>query len=85
LASCSEGQIGALNAGSFAERVISGANLVVTDGSTLLDDKALEMLVVLRMDQKFMLFMREHYFTDIEKLQPFNIATPVEEEEETEA
>ena len=33
---CCDGQIGALNAESFAERVISGSNLVMTNGSTLL-------------------------------------------------
>ena len=73
MASCSDGQIGALNAESFAERVISGANLVMTDGNTLFDDKVLEMLVVLRMNRKFMLFMREHYFSEIKKEQPFNM------------
>ena len=45
MAGCSDGQIGALNAESFAERVISGANLVMTDGNTLLGDKELEMLL----------------------------------------
>jgi hypothetical protein len=85
LASCSEGQIGALNAESFAERIISGANLVMTDGNTLLDDKLLEMLVVLRMNRKFMAFMGDHYFPEIKRLQPFNMTIPDEKEKETEA
>ena len=36
MASCSYASIGALNAESFCERVLSAANLVVTDGNTLL-------------------------------------------------
>eukprot|EP00966_Prymnesium_polylepis_P039974 928125-Prymnesium_polylepis.1 len=36
MAACSKGQIGALNAESFCERVLSAANLVVTDGNTLI-------------------------------------------------
>jgi hypothetical protein len=46
MAGCSDGQIGALNAESFALRVISTANLVMTEGITLLCDEDLEMLVV---------------------------------------
>ena len=52
---------GALNAESFCERVLSCANDVLTEGNTLLSDEELEMLVVLRMNRKFMRFMREHY------------------------
>ena len=74
MASCSDGQIGALNAESYAERVISGASLVMTNGSTLLDDEVLEMLVVLRMNRSFITFMREHYFSEIKKVQPYNMA-----------
>jgi hypothetical protein len=84
MASCSDGQIGALNAESFAERVISGANLVMTDGNTLFDDKVLEMLVVLRMNRKFMLFMREHYFSEIKKEQPFNMTLAEEKKKVSE-
>ena len=61
LAGCSDAQIGALKAESFAERIISGANLVMGKGNTLLSDKYLEMLVVLRMNRKFMEDMREHH------------------------
>ena len=46
-----DGQIGALNAESFAERVISGSNLVMTNSNALLGEKMLEMLVVLRMNR----------------------------------
>jgi hypothetical protein len=49
MAGCSDGQIDAPNAESFAERLISAASTVMTEGSTLLCDEDLEMLVVLRM------------------------------------
>jgi hypothetical protein len=61
LAGCSDGQIGALNAESFAERIISGANQAMDEGNTLLADKTLEMLVVLRMNRAFMLFRAPIY------------------------
>jgi hypothetical protein len=72
MAGCSDGQIGALNAESFAERVISAANLVMTEGSTLLCDEDLEMLVVLRMNRGFMAFTREIYFEEIKGPQRFS-------------
>ena len=58
MASCSTGQIGALNAKSFCERILSCARDVLTDGNTLLGDEELPMLVILRMNRRF---MREHY------------------------
>ena len=61
MASCSIGQLGALNAESFCERVLSCANNVVQTDNTLLDDEEVEMLVVLRMNRAFMEFMRLHY------------------------
>ena len=73
LASCSSGEIGALNAESFAERIISAVNLIMTEGRTLLDDATLDKLVVLRMNREFMVFMRKHYFEEIRALQPFNL------------
>ena len=73
MAGCCDGQIGALNAESFAERVISGANLVMTNGNTLLGDQMLEMLVVLRMNREFMEFMRREYAEEMMKTQPFNM------------
>ena len=61
MASCSVGQLGALNAESFCERVLSCANNVVQTDNTLLDDEEVEMVVVLRMNKSFMEFMRLHY------------------------
>ena len=62
MAACCSGQIGALNAESFCERVLSCANLVVDEGNALLDDKYITiMLVVLRMSRAFMEFMRANY------------------------
>lgn len=60
MASCSYGQLGALNAESYNERVNSVAKQVLTDGNTLLSDEEIEMLVVLRMNESFMRHMREH-------------------------
>jgi hypothetical protein len=54
----------------------------MADGSTLLNDKTLEMLDVLRMNQKFVVFMRENYFLEIETLQPFDMAVVVPDIEE---
>ena len=65
MASCSYGQIGALNAESFCERVLSIANMVLTEGNTLLGDEELSMLVVLRMNRQFMDFMRTHYYEEL--------------------
>lgn len=61
MASSSEAQIGALPAESFCERVLSCANLVLTEGNTLLGSEELEMLVVLRMNRNFMELMRKRY------------------------
>jgi hypothetical protein len=51
----------------------------MADGNTLLNDKTLEMLVVLRMNRNFMVFMRENYFLEIKALQPFTGAVVVPE------
>ena len=61
MASCSRGQIGNLNAESYCERILSCANLVMTEGNTLLDSDELEMIVVLRMNKDFMEYMAHHY------------------------
>jgi len=61
MASCSYASIGALNAESFCERVLSAANLVVTDGNTLLSSEEVEMLSVLRINRRFMQIMRSLY------------------------
>ena len=57
----STGQLGALSAESYCERVLSCANNVVVAGNTLLSDEEVEMVVILRMNRQFMEFMREHY------------------------
>jgi hypothetical protein len=49
----------------------------MADGSTPLNDRALVMLVVLRMNRNFMVFMRENGFLEIQALQPFNVAAVV--------
>lgn len=61
MALCSRGQLGTLLAESFCERILSQANLVLTEGNTLLSHEELEMVVILRMNKKFMNYMREHY------------------------
>jgi hypothetical protein len=52
--------------------------------SSHLNDKTLEMLVVLRMNRNFMVFMRENYFLEIKALQPFDVAVVVPDIEEFE-
>lgn len=73
LASSSTGEIGALSAESYSERIISAANVTMTDANTRMKDDVLEMLVVLRMNREFMLFMRANYFSEIKAQQPFNL------------
>ena len=67
MASSSYGQIGALNAESFCERVLRCAGHVLTEGNTLLDDAELQMLVVLRMNRKFIEFMRANYRDELKE------------------
>ena len=50
-----------LNAESFCERILSQANLVMTDGNTLLSDEEVEMVTVLRVNRDFMEWMRDNY------------------------
>jgi hypothetical protein len=57
---CSVGQLGALNAESFAERVNSAAKLLVDNKNTALADNLIDQLVVLRINRSFMEFMRSH-------------------------
>jgi hypothetical protein len=71
MASCSIAQLGALNAESYAERVNSAAKLIMTDANTLLDDEEVGMLVLLRMNESFMRFMRENYHAQVTNLQQF--------------
>jgi hypothetical protein len=61
MAMCSEGELGAVNAESYCERVLSCAKNVMPDGRTLLSSDELEMIVMLRMNKGFMQHMRETY------------------------
>jgi hypothetical protein len=56
----------------------------MADGNTLLIDKTLEMLVVLRMNLNFMIFLRGNYFIEIKALQPSNVTVVVPDIEEAE-
>ena len=61
MAGCSMAQLGALNAESFCERILSCANNLIKSDNTLLDDPEIEMVVTLRMNRAFMEFMRVHH------------------------
>ena len=61
MATSSPYQIGSLMAESFCERMLSCANLVMPEGSTLLGDEELEMLVLLKMNRDFMTYCRVRY------------------------
>jgi hypothetical protein len=50
MASCSKGELGALNSESYAERVNSIGKQILTNGNTLLSDEEIEMMVILRMN-----------------------------------
>ena len=58
MACCSQGQLGALTAESFCERLISIANDVLDEGNTKLSDEEIEMLTLLKANRKFMDYMR---------------------------
>jgi hypothetical protein len=53
--------LGALNAESFCERVLSCVKLVVSDLHVSLKPKEIRMLVMLRMNREFMEYMRASY------------------------
>ena len=53
--------LGALNAESFCERVLSCVNLVVSDLHVRLKAEEIRMLVMLRMNREFMKYMRASY------------------------
>jgi len=67
MASSSKGQLGALIAESYCERVISVGNMISTDRNVVLNDDELEMLVVLKMNKDLIQFMRTNYATEIKK------------------
>ena len=48
-------------ASSFCERINSVAKQVLTEGRTLLSEEELEMVVVLRVNKKFMAYMKEKH------------------------
>ena len=53
--------LGALNAESFCERVLSCVKLVVSDLHVSLKPKEIHVLVMLRMNHEFMEYMRASY------------------------
>jgi hypothetical protein len=53
--------LGALNAESFCERVLSCVKLVVSDLHVSMKPKEIRMLVMLRMNRDFMQYMRASY------------------------
>jgi len=53
--------IGAMNAESFCERILSCASLVVTDLHTSLDHEEMRILTMLRMNKSLMEYMRKEY------------------------
>ena len=61
MALASKGMMGVLMAASFCERINSCANLVVTEGNSVLSTDEIDKCVVLRMNKVFMEFMRKNY------------------------
>ena len=61
-------QLGALNAQSICERIISRGNNVVTKNRMLLEDDTIEKMVVLKINQNFMQFSRKGKDTSEYKL-----------------
>jgi hypothetical protein len=53
--------LGALNAESFCERVLSCVKLVVSDLHVSLKSEEIHMLVMFRMNHEFMEYMRSTY------------------------
>lgn len=54
-------RLGAVSAESYCERVFSCANLVMDEKRTRLSDSSVEKAVLLRMNAKFMAYMRATY------------------------
>ena len=61
IASCSKGNIGALNAEIYAERVNLMVKLVLNYGNSQLGGEVTEILVVICMNRDYMCFMRKKY------------------------
>jgi len=58
MATCSKGSIWSLLASSFCERINSCANQALTLGNAILSDGEMEKLVMCRMNEDFIVFMR---------------------------
>ena len=61
MATHSRGSVGSLLASSYAERINSAANLILTKGNTVLAEEEINMCTVLRMNRRFMEFMRKYH------------------------
>ena len=61
MATTSQGSIGALPASSYAERVNSVANQILTVGNSVLGPDEINKVVVLRMNREFMKYMRQDH------------------------
>ena len=72
MATTSRGSIAQNTAVSFCERINSAANQTVTKGNTLLGYDEVNMLMVLRVNRKFMAYMRKRHPKASEK--HFNMA-----------
>jgi len=81
MATCSKGSIGSLLASSFCDRINFCANQVLTLGKTLLGDGELEKLVMCRMNQDLMVFMRKNYPQVADKQFKFGILKAEDNEE----
>ena len=79
MAQGSLGFLGALSAQAFCERMNSCAKDVMTDAHTLMDPVELEMAVCLRMNRKFMEYMRANY-KHISG-QPFGVTTVISDDD----
>ena len=82
MATHSRGSIGSLLSSSFAERINSAANIVLTKGNSVLDPVTVDMLVVLRMNRSFMEYMREKYKKV--SAQAFNMSVVTREDNDSE-
>ena len=54
-------EVGKVLASSYAECINSAANLILTKGNTLLAEEEINMCTVLRMNHRFMEFMRKYH------------------------
>ena len=79
MATASRGSIGAFLASSFCERINSIANLVLTDGNTLLSEEEINMLTTLKMNRKYLEFMRKNYGHMEEKHEQYKEARRVQD------